>query len=133
MRDLMTWYEITLTWYEKLLYGASLFCKIWIWDKGVLQSHHIPSIIYLFKLISRNTKKRCETFSKLAIWTPEYMVQFLLVPLLLTLTIFHTFFYCFQLLTLNKYICCNHVHNISSLVDGWANFPFTASETKCDW
>ena len=27
----------------------------------------------------------------------------------------------------------NHVHNISRLFDGWANFPFTTSETKCDY
>ena len=26
----------------------------------------------------------------------------------------------------------NHVHNILRLFDGWANFPFTTSETKRD-
>ena len=33
----------------------------------------------------------------------------------------------------NNVLIYNHVHNILGLFDGWANFPFTTSETKHDY
>ena len=42
---------------------------------------YYPANIYLLKVHNRNTRKRCEIYSNLAI-------------LLLTFNIFHTFFYC---------------------------------------
>ena len=32
-----------------------------------------------------------------------------------------------------KMFITNHVHNILRVFDGLANFPFTTSETKCDY
>ena len=58
-----------------------------------------PTNIYLFKASNKNTSKRCEIYSKFTIKTPErrqscrsYDVNYVvLVLLLLTLNIFHTF------------------------------------------
>ena len=52
----------------------------------------IPANIYLFKFNNRNTRKRGEIFSKLTIKKPEDVNDVVLVFLLLTLKIFHTFF-----------------------------------------
>ena len=49
---------------------------------------------YMFKVNNRNTRIRCEIYSKLTIKTPERRHDVVLVPLLLTLSIFHTLFYC---------------------------------------
>ena len=59
--------------------------------KSVDTKHH-PANIYLFKLNNRNTRKRCEICSKLTIKTPDDVIDVVLVFLLLTLNIFHTFF-----------------------------------------
>ena len=53
-------------------------------------SSHVPATIYLFKVNNRNTTKRCEMCSKLTIETLENVTG----DFLLTLNIFHTFFYC---------------------------------------
>ena len=52
----------------------------------------LPANIYLFKVNNKSTRKRCEIFSKLTIKTPEWRQRLVLVFLLLTLKIFHTFF-----------------------------------------
>ena len=54
----------------------------------------------LFKVNSRNTRKRCKICSKLTIKTQEQRSNVVLVSLLLTLNIFHLFL-AFLLLTLN--------------------------------
>ena len=36
-----------------------------------IRSFHYPTNVYLFKVIDRNTRKRCETWSKLTINRPE--------------------------------------------------------------
>ena len=48
--------------------------------------------IYLFKVNNRNTRKRCETCSQLTIKHQNDVFDVVLVFLLLTLNIFHTFF-----------------------------------------
>ena len=48
-----------------------------------------PANMYLFKVNNRNTRKKCEICSNLAIKTPDAVV---LVFFLLTFNIFHTFF-----------------------------------------
>ena len=50
-----------------------------------------PANIYLFQVNNRNIRKRCEICLKLTIKTPDIV----LVVLLSTLNIFHTFFRCF--------------------------------------
>ena len=50
-----------------------------------------PANIYLFKVNDRNTRKRWEICSKLTIKTPERRHDVVLVFLLSTLNIFHTF------------------------------------------
>ena len=47
---------------------------------------------HMLKINDRNTKTRCEICSKLTIKTLKYVIEVVLVPLLLTLEIFHTFF-----------------------------------------
>ena len=47
-----------------------------------------PTNICLFKINNRNTKKRCEIYSKLTIKTPDVVLVFLL----LTLNVFPKFF-----------------------------------------
>ena len=51
-----------------------------------------PASIYLFKVNNRNTRKRCEMCSKLTRKTLEYVSDIVVMFLLLTLYIFHTFF-----------------------------------------
>ena len=51
-----------------------------------------PECILLFKVTNKNTRKRCEVCSKLTINTPKRPHDVVLVPLLLTLNIFLTFF-----------------------------------------
>ena len=51
-----------------------------------------PANIYLFKVKNRNTRKRCETCSKLTIKHQNGFNDIVLVFLLLTLNIFHTIF-----------------------------------------
>ena len=74
-----------------------------------------PANIYLFKVNNRNTRKRCETCSKLTIKTPErrqwrcsgvFIVNFERILL---------FFLVFLLLTLNKCIS-TEAHSESSLI-----------------
>ena len=55
----------------------------------------IPAGNYMFKISNRNTGKKCEICSKLTIKIPAHAIGVVLVSLLLTLNIFHTFFYCF--------------------------------------
>ena len=56
-----------------------------------------PANIYLFKINNRKTNKRCGICSKLTIKTHQkYATDIVLVSLLLTLNVFHTFFKCFQ-------------------------------------
>ena len=59
---------------------------------------------YMFKVNNRNTKKWCEICSKLTIKTPD-VNDIVLVSLILTLNIFHTFLWCFYccLLTVKSY------------------------------
>ena len=45
----------------------------------------------MFKVINKNIRARCEICSKVPIKTPEQPVGDVLVSLLLTLNIFHTF------------------------------------------
>ena len=52
---------------------------------------HALANIYLFKVNNRHFRKRCETCSKLTIKTPEWRQWRLMMFLLLTLNIFHTF------------------------------------------
>ena len=55
----------------------------------------IPANIYLFKVSNRHTIKKSEICSKLTTKTPEDVINVIdtvLVLLLLTLNIFHTFF-----------------------------------------
>ena len=54
-----------------------------------------PADMYLFKVNTRSTRKRCETYSKLTTKTPVNDV--VLVFLLLTLNMFYTF---------PEYFCC---------------------------
>ena len=51
----------------------------------------LPANIYLLKVNNRNTRKRCETCSKLTIKTPERR-QWRRSSLLLILNILHTLF-----------------------------------------
>ena len=51
-----------------------------------------PAKTYLFKVSNRNTRKRCKICSKLIIKTLERRQYIVLLPWLLTLNIFHTFF-----------------------------------------
>ena len=51
-----------------------------------------PANIYLLKVSNRETGKRCEICSKLTMKTPERCHDVILVFLVLTLNIFHTFF-----------------------------------------
>ena len=57
-----------------------------------------PTNIYLFKINNRNTRKWYKTYSNLTIRYPNDINDVVLVSLLLTLNIFHNFFYC--------YYCC---------------------------
>ena len=50
-----------------------------------------PAGNYKFKVNNRNTRTRCEMCSKLTIKKPERANGIVLVSLLLTLNIFHTF------------------------------------------
>ena len=50
------------------------------------------SRFYLFKVNIRSTKKRCKICLELTIRTPEEIIDVLLVSLLLTISIFHSFF-----------------------------------------
>ena len=52
-----------------------------------------PVYIYLFKVNNRNTRKRCVIRSQLTIKTPDTVSDAVLLFLLLTLNIFHIFFY----------------------------------------
>ena len=57
---------------------------------------HDPTNIYLFKVNRRNWRKRCELYSKLTVNTPErHVIDVAWVSWLITLNIFHTFFYYF--------------------------------------
>ena len=51
-----------------------------------------PANINLFKVSNRNTRKRCETWSKLTIKHQNEIIDIILMFLLLTLNIFYTFF-----------------------------------------
>ena len=57
------------------------------WTKTVLLQRKNPANINLFKFNNRNTRKRCEICSKLAIKTPELREWTYFI-----LNIFHTFF-----------------------------------------
>ena len=54
-----------------------------------------PVNIYLFKVKTRNTRRRLEICSKLTERHQKDIKDVVLVSLLLTLNIFYTFFYCF--------------------------------------
>ena len=54
-----------------------------------------PANIYLLKISNRNIRRKCEICSNLTIKIPKNVIALVLVSLLLTLKIFHTFFYCF--------------------------------------
>ena len=56
---------------------------------------YIPANIYLFKILNRNTTKRCEICSKLTFKTPERRLDVVLLFLLLALNIFYTFYQSF--------------------------------------
>ena len=62
-------------------------CEFLVHEWGLYQAN-----IYLFKVNNKNTIKRCEICSKLAIKTPGDITDIVLVFLLLTLNIFHTIF-----------------------------------------
>ena len=75
---------------------------IFSWNESIemrFLNYIFPTNIYLFKASNKNTSKRCEIYSKFTIKTPErrqscrsYDVNYVvLVLLLLTLNIFHTF------------------------------------------
>ena len=51
-----------------------------------------PANIYLFKVNNRNDKKRCEIYSKFKLKIENDVINVVLVSLLLTLNIIHTFF-----------------------------------------
>ena len=52
-------------------------------------SHFSPPKIESYRSFNRNTRKRCEIYSKLRIKTPDNVTE-VLVFLLLTFNIFHT-------------------------------------------
>ena len=56
---------------------------------------NVPANNYFFKVNNGNTRKRCETCSKLTIKHQNDVINVVLVFLLLTLNMFHTFFLCF--------------------------------------
>ena len=58
-------------------------------------SRHFLANIYSFKFNNRSIRKRCEICSKLTIKHQNNVNDAVLVFLLLTLNIFHTFLYCF--------------------------------------
>ena len=55
-----------------------------------------PANIYMFKVNNESTRSICEICSKLTIKTPNKVNGAILVSLLLTLNICHTFFWCFH-------------------------------------
>ena len=57
--------------------------------------HHVLDNIYLFKVNNRNTTKKFKTCVELTIKTPERRHWRRSSVLLVTLKMFHTFFYCF--------------------------------------
>ena len=74
-----------------------LFIPHFSWNLGRTCTWRIRTLhanIYLLKVNNRNSRKRREICSKLTIKTPERRHDVVLVFLLLTLNIFHTFFYC---------------------------------------
>ena len=56
---------------------------------------YLTADVFLFKVNNRNIRKRCEIYSKLTIKHKNDVTGVLLVFLLLTLNIFHVFFWCF--------------------------------------
>ena len=77
--------------FEYAVYQGSKWCFACgarnCWTKTVLLQRKNPANINLFKFNNRNTRKRCEICSKLAIKTPELREWTYFI-----LNIFHTFF-----------------------------------------
>ena len=61
-------------------------------DFNKVEKQLYPVSIYLLKVNNRNTTKGCETYSKLTQKRQNDVNDIVLVFLLLTLNIFHTFF-----------------------------------------
>ena len=90
---------------SRITFSHSVYAKnhVWAWDLLILLLSIIsvwlykmyPTNIYLFKFNNRSTIKRCEICSKLTINHQNDVRDVLLVFFLLTLNIFHTFFWCF--------------------------------------
>ena len=62
------------TQYLMKVFRKTLFLQYFYWIKNLYKgdkSHAIPASIYLLKVNNRNTKTRCEIYSKLTIKTPE--------------------------------------------------------------
>ena len=78
--ETQSWLNTTIDAFETE--NSNIIEQVWLY----------PASIYLFKVNYINTRKRCEIFD---------VSDVVLVFLLLTLKIFHTFFLVFLLLTLN--------------------------------
>ena len=77
-----------------MLHITNVHCYFtwWLW---VAMRWSLPVNIYLFKDNNGNTRKRCEICSKLIIkaYEQRHWRDVVLLSLLLTLNIYHTFFY----------------------------------------
>ena len=76
------------------LFVAAIYANTYFLFFSV-QYFPFPASIYLFKANNRNTRKRCEMCSKIIIKTQKDVIDVILMFLLLTVNIFHRFFYCF--------------------------------------
>ena len=66
-----------------------LYKKGFLKNFAIFTGKHLPANIYLFKVNNRNTRKRCKIFK---VNNKNTKTTVVLVFLLLTLNIFHTFF-----------------------------------------
>ena len=85
---------------QKTLNLCKIFRKISM-EPWINLLWRIRANIYLFKICNRNTRIRFEVCSKLAVKTQNGVIHVVLVFLLLTLNIFHTFF-SVSIVTLDK-------------------------------
>ena len=76
---------------------------------------YLPANIYLFKVNNKNSRKSCEIYSKLTKKPTRMMsMTWVLVFFLLTLHMFHTFFYCcYCWIWANKSLLATHLRPLS--------------------
>ena len=81
--------------------------------------------------------KKCEQKIFISVLRDQWFMDLLFVYYILLNFIYCWCFCSFKTPTAPSYkynmLIYNHVHNILGLFDGWANFPFTTSETKHDY